>query len=97
MVSASSGVGTRAPCIPIGIAGIIIPELGPIIEECVIGIVQGLPIFAVADTRAEVEQVIGDTQAAYLETHPGSVPTSAVRVARVSDRQGSKAHAAVTT
>jgi hypothetical protein len=50
--------------------------------------VPGLPVYAAADTRAKAEQAIRTTLAAYLTAHPESVPTSAVRVARVSD--GSK-------
>ena len=47
--------------------------------------VPGLPVYAAADTRARAEQAIRTTLAAYLVSHPGTVPTSAVRVARVSD------------
>jgi hypothetical protein len=47
--------------------------------------VPGLPIYAAADTRAKAEQAIRTTLAAYLVAHPGTAPTSAVRVARVSD------------
>jgi predicted RNase H-like HicB family nuclease len=54
--------------------------------------VPGLPVFAAADTRTEAEQAIRETLTAYLEAHPDSVPTSDVRVARVSDRQRSKVH-----
>jgi predicted RNase H-like HicB family nuclease len=54
--------------------------------------VAGLPVFAAADTRTKAEQAIRETLAAYLEAHPDSVPTSHVRVARVSDRQRSKVH-----
>ena len=50
--------------------------------------VPGLPVYAAADTRTKAEQAISSTLAAYLEAHPESLPTSAVRVARVSD--GSK-------
>jgi predicted RNase H-like HicB family nuclease len=46
--------------------------------------VPGLPVFAAADSRAQAEQAIRQTLAAYLEAHPDSVPTSDVRVARVS-------------
>jgi predicted RNase H-like HicB family nuclease len=52
--------------------------------------VPGLPVFAAADTRTKAEQAIRGTLAAYLEAHPDSVPTSDVRVARVSDGRGSK-------
>ena len=52
--------------------------------------VPGLPVFAAADTRTKVEQAIRATLSAYLEAHPESRSTSAVRVARVSDRQRSK-------
>jgi predicted RNase H-like HicB family nuclease len=47
--------------------------------------VPGLPVYAAADTRAKVERAIRETLAAYLTAHPEAVPTSAVRVARVSD------------
>ena len=47
--------------------------------------VPGLPVYAAADTRAKAEQAIRSTLAAYLAAHPDTVPTSAVRVARVSD------------
>ena len=50
--------------------------------------VPGLPVYAAADTRVKAEQAIRTTLAAYLAAHPDAVPTSAVRVARVSD--GSK-------
>ena len=50
--------------------------------------VPGLPVYAAADTRAKAEQSIRTTLAAYLVAHPDTAPTSAVRVARVSD--GSK-------
>ena len=50
--------------------------------------VPGLPVYAAADTRPKAEQAIRATLAAYLVAHPDTVPTSAVRVARVSD--GSK-------
>lgn len=49
--------------------------------------VPGLPVFAAADSRAKAEQAIRQTLAAYLEAHPDSVPTSDVRVARVSGGQ----------
>jgi hypothetical protein len=54
--------------------------------------VPGLPVFAAADTRPKAEEAIRETLAAYLDAHPNSVPTSDVRVARVSDRQRSKVH-----
>lgn len=50
--------------------------------------VPGLPVYAAADTRAKAEQAIRTTLSAYLAAHPDAAPTSAVRVARVSD--GSK-------
>jgi predicted RNase H-like HicB family nuclease len=50
--------------------------------------VPGLPVYAAADTRAKAEQAIRATLAAYLVAHPDTAPTSAVRVARVSE--GSK-------
>jgi predicted RNase H-like HicB family nuclease len=46
--------------------------------------VPGVPVYAAADTRREAERAIRATLSAYLEAHPESVPTSAVRVARVS-------------
>jgi hypothetical protein len=51
-----------------------------------------LPVFAAANTRPKAEQAIRETLAAYLEAHPESVPTSDVRVARVSNGQRSKVH-----
>jgi len=54
--------------------------------------VPGLPVFAAANTRLKAEQAIRQTLAAYLEAHPDSVPTSDVRVARVSDGPRSKVH-----
>jgi predicted RNase H-like HicB family nuclease len=54
--------------------------------------VPGLPVFAAADTQSKVERAIRETLIAYLEAHPETVPTSSVRVARVSDRQRSKVH-----
>lgn len=47
--------------------------------------VPGLPVYAAADTRRQAEAAIRATLAAYLDAHPDSAPTSAVRVARVSD------------
>jgi predicted RNase H-like HicB family nuclease len=54
--------------------------------------VPGLPVYAAADTRKKAEQTICATLAAYLESHPKSLPTTEVRVARVSDGQKSKVH-----
>jgi predicted RNase H-like HicB family nuclease len=54
--------------------------------------VPGLSVFAAADTRTRAERAIRETLAAYLEAHPDSVPTSDVRVARVSDGQRPKVH-----
>src|SRR5579864_2688498 len=54
--------------------------------------VPGLPVFAAADTRSRVERAIRETLRAYLGAHPETVPTSSVRVARVSDRERSKVH-----
>ena len=54
--------------------------------------VPGLPVFAAANTRTKAEQAIRETLTAYLEAHPDRVPTSDVRVARVSDGQRSKVH-----
>ena len=54
--------------------------------------VPGLPVFAAADTRRKAEQAIRETLAAYIEAHPDSVPTSDVRVARVSGGQRSMVH-----
>ena len=48
----------------------------------------GLPPEPRTCTRGKAEQAIRTTLAAYLVAHPGTAPTSAVRVARVSD--GSK-------
>jgi predicted RNase H-like HicB family nuclease len=45
--------------------------------------VPGLPVYAAANTHAKAEQAIRSTLAAYLAAHPESVPTTAVRVARV--------------
>jgi chloramphenicol 3-O-phosphotransferase len=47
--------------------------------------VPGIPVYAAADTRREAERAIRMTLSVYLKAHPDSVPTSAVRVARVSD------------
>jgi hypothetical protein len=54
--------------------------------------VPGFPVYAAADTRPKVESAIRDTLAAYLTAHPDSVPTSVVRVARVSGGQRSRVH-----
>jgi predicted RNase H-like HicB family nuclease len=54
--------------------------------------VPGLPVFAAADTRVKAEQAIRQLLGAYLEAHPDSVPTSDVRVARVSTGQRSRVH-----
>ena len=54
--------------------------------------VPGLPVFAAADTRPRVEQAIRQTLGAYLAAHPDSLPTSHVRVARVSSFRGSTVH-----
>jgi predicted RNase H-like HicB family nuclease len=54
--------------------------------------VPGLPVFAAADSRQKVERAIRETLVAYLEAHPDTSPTSAVRVARVSDGQRSRVH-----
>jgi hypothetical protein len=40
---------------------------------------------AAADTRGKAERAIRATLAAYLNAHPDTTPTKAVRVARVSD------------
>jgi hypothetical protein len=47
--------------------------------------VPGIPVYAAADTRRDVERAIRTTLAAYLAAHPESQPSSTVRVARVSD------------
>lgn len=47
--------------------------------------VPGLPVYAAADTRADAEEAIRATLAAYLRAHPEAAPTSELRVARVSD------------
>lgn len=54
--------------------------------------VPGLPVYAAADTRAKAEQAIRETLSFYLEAHPNSVPTSHVRVARVSGARRSNVH-----
>ena len=54
--------------------------------------VPGLPVFAAANTRTKAEQAIRATLASYLEAHPESVPTSDVRVARVSAGRRSRVH-----
>lgn len=54
--------------------------------------VPGLPVYAAADTRAKAEQAIRDTLAHYLDAHPDCVPTSHVRVARVSGAHRSSVH-----
>ena len=54
--------------------------------------VPGLPVYAAADMRAKAEQAIRQTLACYLEAHPDSVPTSDVRVARVSGAHRSNVH-----
>lgn len=54
--------------------------------------VPGLPVFAAADTRTHAERAIRATLTSYLEAHPDSRPTSAVRVARVSGRPRSTVH-----
>lgn len=54
--------------------------------------IPGLPVFAAANTRTKAEQAIRKTLASYLVAHPESVPTSEVRVARVSGGQRSKVH-----
>lgn len=54
--------------------------------------VPGLPVYAAADTRASVERAIRETLAAYLDAHPGTLPTAQLRVARVSAGQKSNAH-----
>ena len=54
--------------------------------------VPGLPVYAAADTRAKAEQAIRETLAGYLEAHPDSVPTSDVRVARVSGARRTNVH-----
>ena len=52
--------------------------------------VPGLPVYAAANTHAKAAQAIRATLAAYLDAHPESAPTSAVRVARVEDGPRSK-------
>ena len=54
--------------------------------------VPGLPVYAAAGTRAKAEQAIRETLAFYFEAHPHSVPTSQVRVARVSGPRRSNVH-----
>ena len=54
--------------------------------------VPGLPVFAAANTRTKAEQAIRKTLASFLEAHPDNVPTSDVRVARVSGAHRSNVH-----
>ena len=54
--------------------------------------VPGLPVYAAADTRAKAEQAIRETLSHYLEAHPHSMPTSHVRVARVSGARRADVH-----
>ena len=49
--------------------------------------VPGLPVYAAADTHAKAERAIRAALAAYLEAHPTSVPTTRIRVARVSSQR----------
>src|SRR5438552_1392531 len=49
--------------------------------------VPGLPVYAAADTHAKAERAIRGTLAAYLEAPPTSVPTTRIRVARVSSQR----------
>jgi len=48
--------------------------------------VPGLPIYAAADSKSQVERSIRKMLVTYFETHPATAPSRAtVRVARVSD------------
>ena len=85
----------RQPDSPRG--GHIVTTYYPIVIEteasgAVSAYVPGLPVYAAADTRAKAEQAIRETLACYLEAHPDSVPTSDVRVARVSGARRSNVH-----
>ena len=48
--------------------------------------VQGLPVYAAADSHARAERAIRAILTEYLSAHPASRPDARVRVARVSDR-----------
>jgi len=54
--------------------------------------VPGLPVYAAADTRAKLERAIRETLGAYLDAHPGTLPTARLRVARVSAGHESNVH-----
>lgn len=55
--------------------------------------VPGLPVYAAADTHKQAERAVRDMLSAYLESHPHAEHRTQVRVARVSDRQTTKAQA----
>lgn len=52
--------------------------------------VPGLPVYAAADTHRKAEQSIRSVLTAYLKAHPDSRPDVQVRVARVSERAGTR-------
>ena len=54
--------------------------------------VPGLPVYAAADTHKQAERAIREVLMAYLDVHPHAEHGTQVRVARVSDRQKTKAH-----
>lgn len=58
--------------------------------------VPGLPVFAAADTPAQVERAIRETLTAYLAAHPSTTPTTRIWVARVSAGQKSGVHVVST-
>jgi hypothetical protein len=47
--------------------------------------VVGLPVYAAADTVMKVERAIRAMLAGYLLTHPHTVPTATLRIARVAN------------
>jgi len=46
--------------------------------------VAGLPVYAQGATQSKAERAIRDTLSAYLDSHPDTKPTAAVKVARWS-------------
>ena len=48
--------------------------------------VPGLPVYAQAATQKQAERAIRRTLAVYLEAHPNTTPSAAVRVATVRPR-----------
>ena len=55
--------------------------------------VPGLPVYAAGDTHQQAERAVREVLTAYLDAHPGAEHGALVRVARVTDRRNSKAHA----